>query len=304
LADAVRTRFEAAAAAKDTGDQRNTLLRSRWGDALRTIHAAQRDIKAYVAVCEETELLPGDCEVVAKILQARGKIEDALAWVDRGLGGKETERWGRGSSCDLVDMKRSLLKKLGRDEEALESAWQEFVEHPGKFTYEELMKYVPKGKRSFWHEKAMEISAKADLSPALELFLESRETERLLERLRMASKEDLESLSHYVAGPAASKIQRSHPEVAAKLFCAMGMRVLTAKKSKYYEAALSNFEQAKRCYERAGLSSSWQEIVDAVREEHHRKCSFMPGFEQIVRGRGPSTEPSFLDRAKKRWEKR
>jgi uncharacterized Zn finger protein len=81
------------------------------------------------------------------------------------------------------------------------------------------------------------------------------------------------------------------------------MRILKARKNDYYGAALVNFEQAKRCYEKAGLSSHWKRTVGEVREKHGRKHSFMPGFEKIVAGRGPSKEPSFLDRAKKHWKK-
>ena len=36
------------------------------------------------------------------------------------------------------------------------------------------------------------------------------------------------------------------------------MRIVNAKKSKYYDAALSNFEGAERCFERAGLVIEWE----------------------------------------------
>jgi len=41
--------------------------------------------------------------------------------------------------------------------------------------------------------------------------------------------------------------------------------------------------------------------VREVREAHHRKTGFMPGFEDVVKGAGPSEEPPFLERAKARW---
>ena len=44
-------------------------------------------------------------------------------------------------------MKRALLAKLGREGDALESAWAEFQEHPSTFRYEELMRYVPAKER-------------------------------------------------------------------------------------------------------------------------------------------------------------
>jgi hypothetical protein len=44
--------------------------------------------------------------------------------------------------------------------------------------------------------------------------------------------------------------------------------------------------------------------VTQVRADHHRKSGFMPGFERLVAGAGPSDEPSFLTRAKARWSER
>jgi hypothetical protein len=69
-------------------------------------------------------------------------------------------------------------------------------------------------------------------------------------------------------------------------------------------AALSNFESAKRCFERAGLHAEWQKTVSQVRADHHRKSGFMSGFERLVEGTGPSDEPSFMELAKARWGER
>src|SRR5216683_1475080 len=68
-----------------------------------------------------------------------------------------------------------------------------------------------------------------------------------------------------------------------------------------YYAALSDLEKAKNCYQSVGLDARWQALVAEIRREHHRKSGFMPGFERIIRGAGPSKEPSFLDRARGRW---
>jgi hypothetical protein len=84
----------------------------------------------------------------------------------------------------------------------------------------------------------------------------------------------------------------------------LGVRIIDAGKSQYYYAALSNLEKASTCYQKAGLDSLWKALVADIRREHHRKTGFMPGFERIVAGTGPSQEPSFLDRAKGRWAKR
>ena len=143
-----------------------------------------------------------------------------------------------------------------------------------------------------------------DLHSAIELLLETKELERLAERVRRSEDDVLQDLSHHVTEPAANKLERLHPDLAARLWRAQGMRIVDAKKSKYYEAALSNFENAMRCFERAGLTDQWAETVNDIRSRHHRKSGFMSGFERLLSGSGPRDEPSFLERAKARWHRR
>jgi hypothetical protein len=98
------------------------------------------------------------------------------------------------------------------------------------------------------------------------------------------------------------------PDLAARLWRAQGMRIVNARKSKSYDAALANFESVERCFERcferAGLTTEWEKTVSQVRGAHHRKTGFMSGFERLVAGSGPSDAPSFLQRAKARWSGR
>ncbi len=74
---------------------------------------------------------------------------------------------------------RELLSKLGRAGEALGAAWGDFRKHPSKFTYDDLMKFVPTTERTAWHEKALNATSGADLHSLLELFAETDEMERL-----------------------------------------------------------------------------------------------------------------------------
>src|SRR3989442_12048132 len=153
---------------------------------------------------------------------------------------------------------------------------------------------APPGTRRRWKPPRTRISL-------IELLLETKELERLADLVGRTGNNALENLSHYSTEPAAKKLERIRPDIAARLWCAQGMRIVNAKKSKYYDAALSNFERGQRCFERAGLINQWQRIVKKVRFDHHRKVGFMVGFEEIVGGSGPSRRPSFLQRAKTRW---
>ena len=56
--------------------------------------------------------------------------------------------------------------------------------------------------------------------------------------MRQSSDSAPEGLSHYATAPAAKKLEKAHPDLAARLWRAQGMRIVSAKKSKYYGAEL------------------------------------------------------------------
>jgi len=301
----IRARFDAAATARSVSGEslrsNPEYARRRWGETLRTLYLVQKNVQAYVALAEETGLSAQDCHALATMLLARRKPEDALAWVERGIAIDEKTPHGSMAGHDLAKLKRELLTKLGRGGEALEAAWAAYREHPSQYTYDDLMKFVPKPERSVWHEKAIDAARGADLGDGIQLFLETKELERLAQLVGRSQNDALERVSHYTTEPAAKKLEKTHPDVAARLWRAQGMRIVSAKKSKYYDAALANFERARRCFQKAGLSAEWEKTVNQVRAEHRRKSGFMAGFEEIVAGSGPSEKPSFLERAKARW---
>jgi len=301
----VRVRFDAATAhAARSPRPGGDYVRRRWAEVLRAIYLHRKNTAAYIALADETGVTPEDCLALSGLLLARRKPEEALAWVDRGLALAGETPHGSMASHDLARRQREVLTKLGRGDEALEAAWAEYRKAPHPYAYADLMKQVPEAERAAWHERAMDAALTADLSSAMELFLETRELTRLAERLRQAGDEALEAVSHSVTEPAAKKLERPHPELAARLWRAQGMRILRAKKSRYYEAALRDFAAARRCYERAGQAGEWQRLVDQVRAEHRRKTGFVADFEALVAGAGPDNRPSFLERAKARWGRR
>jgi len=301
----VRARFDAAAQKTGKEDdklrERPDYLRRRWGEVLRTLYAAQKDVAAYVALAEETGLTTKDCHAIATLLVSKRKSQEALTWVERGFEVDKQTPHGSMSSYDLAELKCDLLIKLGRSDEALDAAWADYRKHPSTYTYDDLMKHVPKGQRKQWHEKAIEVAMGGDLRSIMDLLLKTKKLDRLAELIRQAKDGDLEDLSHYATEPVAKKFEKPHPDLAARLWRAQGLRIVNAKKSKYYDDALCNFESAKRCFERAGQQDEWSKTVRQVRADHYRKSSFMPGFERLIEGIGPSDEPSFLELAKARW---
>lgn len=304
----IRARFDAAAkkTSKKGGKprERPDHIRRRWGEALQTIHAARKNVAAYIALAEETGLTAKDCHTIAALFVSKRKPEEALSWVERGLEIDRQTRHGSMASCDLTTLNRDLLARLGRGDEALDAAWNDYRKHPNIFTYDDLMKYVPKARKMEWHRKAIEAAMGSDLQSVMDLLCKTKEMERLAELIHQTKDDDLEELSHFTTEPVAEKLEKPHPDLAARLWKSQGLRIAKARKSKYYGAALAYLERAKHCFKRAGLEDEWNMTVQQVRADHHRKSSFMPGFERLVEGMGSSDEPSFLDRARTRWKAR
>ncbi|MBW1816137.1 MAG: hypothetical protein JRJ60_03145 [Deltaproteobacteria bacterium] len=300
----IRCKFESTLTQGDKEKRSPGYARRRWGGALKTLLAGQRNVDAYIALCEQTELEVKDCMAIAKIYRNRRHPEDALSWVERGLKIARTDSRKSYEEYELGELKRALLAKIGRPEDALKSAWSEFESDPSTFTYKELMRYVPAKEKMAWRQKAMAASEKGDLSSLIELWLDNKEIDRLVARLRRATDKELEDLSHYRIEPLARKLERSHPDISARVYHALCMRIVNAGKSKYYDAALDNIEHAKKCYAKAGLDADWQVVVADVRERHFRKKGFMTGFEDIVSGAPKHVEPPFLERAKARWPRK
>jgi hypothetical protein len=289
----IRARFEAIPSAKRYD-------RDRWGDVLRAIYLAQRNPSSYEALAEQIGFEPRDCLALATIFVAR-KPDLALAWVDRGIELDQKNPHGSAAGYDLTRLRRELLTKLARGDEAINSAWGEYRKSPSRFSFDDLMKVVPKAERAVWRERALDAKKGADLHSVMELLVETRETERLAELVRDTTDVAFENISHYVTEPAAMKLERPHPELAARLWRAQAMRIVDAGKSKYYDAAAANLERTRKCCLRAGLVAEWEDAVRQIRTDHFRKFAFMAAFESVAGGAGHKAPPSFLDPAKDRW---
>ncbi|MCP3978597.1 MAG: hypothetical protein GY716_04585 [bacterium] len=301
FASAARERLDRAAS--DDGGAAG-YPRRRWSEVLKHILATQGDIGAYLALCEASVLTSSDCCVLVGISERNGSDEEALGWVERGLDLCRQETYAGGAEYDLKKRQRELLQRLGRLDDAIAVAWTDFEEHPTRTRYEMLMEVVPDDRRSRYRNKAVERAEHADLPPAIELFVETSEFERLARALATTSDSELIQLSHTVTEPAANALSASHPGVAARVYLALAVRILDSRRSKYYGVALAHLQRARDRYEAAGQVDAWSDVVQDLRATHRRKVGFMRGLERVVAGL-PAREPrpSFVDQARNRWNR-
>lgn len=289
----IRSRYETIPVSEDYD-------RRRWSGVLRAIYLAGRNAAAYQRLAEQSGLTPKDCLALAGMLSSRKPVL-ALEWVERGIQLDDTAPFGHRAGYDLGQLRLELLTRLGREGEAVEIAWKEYREHPSTRAFGDLMKRAPRAQRAAWREKALDAAQGADLHSAMELLTEVKERERLAVLVRGVTDIDLETLSHYATEPAAVMLDKSHPELAARLWRAQALRIVDAGKSKYYDIAVRNLARARRCWLRAGLESEWEATVRQMRTEHFRKHGLMGAFERLAKGEKAEEQPSFLDRAKQRW---
>lgn len=299
FAEVARAKLAAAEALTD--EQRRRVLQATWDPILRSVLIAQGRVAQFAEKAERDGVTPGDCQVIAEMLTAEAKYEDALAWVTRGLALEATKRWPEDFGHDLGGLHRRLLQQVGRVDEALASAWAAYQKHPWEHSYDEVMSLVPQPERDAWHERAMAATGGADLWSVAALLVKCKEVARLAERVRALSDSELERMSYFRAEPVAGVLEEAHPDLAARLYAECGLRVVNRGKSRYYAEALVNFERARACFLRAGLASTWDALVDEVRAAHSRKPSFMPAFVRLVAGQKRAPEPSFLERARNKY---
>lgn len=306
LIAALRARLErelpGAGGAEPAGSSSGGSFQARQtADKLKALYEASRNADAFAEVCRAAGTSPKDCERIAKILRGRGKALPALEWVEKGLRLQSEERRG-GDAWELRDIKRELLKRLGRREEALQFAWEEFRGHPSEFSFADLMGCVQPPERGAWRARALEAAGAAPLDLCIDLYLKARELPRLAAHVGRTGEEELEKLSYLRAVPAARKLARDHPAEAAALYRGQAMQLLNAKKSGLYRTAVKYFSEARRCYESAGRPEEWRGLAERVLSAHSCKPAFLARFRPLAREEAAVREPSFLERAKARWE--
>jgi len=119
----------------------------------------------------------------------------------------------------------------------------------------------------------------------------------LSKRINSAKHENIEKIGHYVTEGGAKGLVRNHKLAAAKIYRALGMRIIKSGKSKYYQ------QKAKELYEKIDQSRKWSSIVAIVRKDHYRKYGFINDFETIVTNGKLESAESFKSKVQKRWKK-
>ena len=113
-------------------------------DILKKIYQHRNKYREYQKLCERLGTTPKDCEALAQIYKRKKRDQDALEWVQRGEELEENHEWRNETAYGLSSLRKELLHRLGRTDEVVPIAWEEFEKHPSYYSYETLMTFVPK----------------------------------------------------------------------------------------------------------------------------------------------------------------
>ena len=131
--------------------------------SLKKVYETLGDVPSYAALCERLGFSPRDCEHLAEMEISGKHWAKALAWIEKGIALKPTRNWHNEESYHLEELKPEVLRHLGRKEDALALAWEDFQGNPNEFAYDQLLRYVPRGEKTAWQKRAMSVAEKADL---------------------------------------------------------------------------------------------------------------------------------------------
>jgi hypothetical protein len=272
----------------------------RWQSLLRQIYFRQKRADAYEGLANEAGFPSEDCLALAQ-MHAEADPAVALQWIERGLTSAGTESHSAALYV-LLPLRRKLLASVGRSEEALASAWSDFLKHSNKQTLDELLRYAPADEREAWRKQALD-QAKGHLKAMMELLVKAGEQNRLAKLTESVSDTVLEGVSHLITEPAATLLESAHPFPAARLWRAQALRIVNAGKSKYYDAAIDNLERARDCFLQAGRDAEWKRTALEISRAHSRKQGFIRDFASVVRGER-IVRLSFLEIAMMKWQNR
>ncbi|MBI3534781.1 MAG: hypothetical protein HY072_04770 [Deltaproteobacteria bacterium] len=267
---------------------------------IKKLYASTKNINALINFCEKYEIDDADCLSIATIFHEKKQFYDALRWADKGLALISNRS---SKEYELKTLRRKILADSGRNDEALEDAWAEFIKHPSKYSLETVFEFVPPQKNSFYKDKALVILDKININESCVAFLSLGELERLDNKISQASEKELEDIFYGEAISMAKTMSKNFPHSAARIYVAQALRILHEKRSKAYYHAHDYLEKAKDLFEKCGKEDLWTKTVSNIRTEHKLKSSFMPGFEQIVAGKGAPREPTFMERIASKLDK-
>lgn len=209
---------------------------------------------------------------LAQALQEQGESEYAWQVGKHGL----TLEYGY-SRVVLANWLRELAWEAGWTDRALEAAEAAFREYPSLDTY--LAAEALGDER--WPEvkvQLLEILAQTSHTNAkIDVYL--YEGDMVDEAVRVV---DEDEYAHYAGVAKVVEVAKeSHPDWVIRQCRRQAERIMDAGKSKYYDHAANWLSRARDVYLATDREADWQDYLNSLLSEHHRKYSLVPRLKEL-----------------------
>lgn len=253
-----------------------TKLARHGGDADALVAVKSRDLSRAHAFLE-----------IAEILSRAGRHGEALAWAERGRS-----EFPNDINSPLVDFLVGAYQRADRHQDAIRTAWEDFVRHPGLAGYERLEKSARRGKaRPAWRDKALE-----------HVRIELKRTDRgrgtwhwagrghtLLVEIFLHEGDSDAALAEANSGGCTASVwmqlararEKDHPQDAAAIYRQAIERIVDLKNNRAYDEATELARKIKALMERAGGEKEFAEWLAALRVRHKAKRNLMQRMEAL-----------------------
>lgn len=123
---------------------------------METLAAAEGDLKLLAAVKQRDLASPHDFLAVAEWHQAGGRLDEAIAWAERGMQAFPASA----GSTGLDDFLREIYRQTNRSLEAASLAWRQFAESPSLDRFRQLKACAAQTEGGWtpWRERALELT--------------------------------------------------------------------------------------------------------------------------------------------------
>ncbi|OGW49648.1 MAG: hypothetical protein A2Z50_04305 [Nitrospirae bacterium RBG_19FT_COMBO_42_15] len=208
------------------------------------------------------------CREIAERLMKRGRIEEALDWLYRYDGPHQH---------DTVALKAKGLTALGREAEARDMLWQDFVQTLSQASYAGVLELTPQKEIEERQKEAVNIArAHRRIHDALSFLMAqgflSDAASQVIDRWK-----ELDGDTYSTLRPAAEKLAADFPLAAVLLRRCLVDAILEKGQSKHYRYAIEDLMQAdilSRMVKDWHYIETQEHYLSRLRDRHGKKSSF------------------------------
>jgi uncharacterized Zn finger protein len=258
--------------------------RFRVREAMIGIALATGDPDELIRVKQHDLRTPDDFKEISELLEAGGRLDDAVDWARRGLDTFADRPWQTGPLRELLaDMLRSRGDAIG----AIELFWKAFDTHPSLEAYRRLLTEADLDARAEWQDRAIDalrdrIAKRAPDDQTRRSIVTTTPAAALIEILLYEGRVEGAWAAACEHGceqrlwlTLARAREAAHPLDAIEIYERETFDQIDTKKNAGYRTAVDHLARIRKLAEAAGRPERFDELLTEVRARHKPKRNLM-----------------------------